>query len=69
MPTILDGLPASEGIASGKVFLLDWGVPVVPHRSIKSEEAKAEVARFQEARDWARERLSEIMARTEERLG
>ncbi|MGY8798534.1 MAG: phosphoenolpyruvate--protein phosphotransferase [Longimicrobiales bacterium] len=69
MPTILDGLPASEGIASGKVFLLDWGVPVVPHRSIKSEEAKAEVARFQEARDWARERLSETMARTEERLG
>jgi len=69
MPTILDGLPASEGIASGKVFLLDWGVPVVPHRSIGSEEAKAEVARFQEARDWARERLSEIMARTEERLG
>ena len=57
MSTILDGSPASEGIASGKVFLLDWGVPVVPHRTVEAGAVDAEVERFHEARAWARERL------------
>ncbi len=69
MSTVLDGSPASEGIGSGKVFRLEWGVPVVPHKSIDSDGVEAEVGRFHEARQWAAERLSEIQEQTEGRLG
>lgn len=69
MSIILDGSPASEGIASGKVFLLEWGVPVVPHESISDTRGDVECDRFHEARAWAVERLTEIKAQTEERLG
>jgi phosphotransferase system enzyme I (PtsI) len=67
--TILDGSPASEGIAEGKVFHLGWGMPVVPHETIQPEEVAAEVERFHEARSWAADRLHEMKAATEERLG
>lgn len=66
---ILDGSPASEGIASGNVFRLEWGVPVVPHRSISDDDVDTEIERFHEARTWAMERLRETKALTEERLG
>jgi phosphoenolpyruvate-protein phosphotransferase (PTS system enzyme I) len=69
MSLVLDGMPASEGIGSGKVFILNWGVPVVPHRTVPVEAAASEVARFHEARAWATRRLTETKARTEERLG
>ncbi|MDX1494820.1 MAG: phosphoenolpyruvate--protein phosphotransferase, partial [Longimicrobiales bacterium] len=69
MSVILDGSPASEGIAQGKVFLLEWGVPVVPHESISDEVVDAEIERFHEARTWAVERLAEIKSQTQERLG
>jgi phosphotransferase system enzyme I (PtsI) len=69
MSTILDGFPASEGIASGTVFLLDWGVPVVPHQTVEADAVDAEAARFHEARAWARERLLDLQGTAEERLG
>ncbi|MDH3272406.1 MAG: phosphoenolpyruvate--protein phosphotransferase [Gemmatimonadota bacterium] len=69
MSIILDGSPASEGIASGRVFLLEWGVPVVPHESITDELVDAEIRRFHDARAWASERLKETKASTESRLG
>ena len=69
MSIILDGSPASEGIGSGSVFLLDWGVPVVPHETVTEADAADEVERFHEARDWAKARLFETKERTEERLG
>ena len=69
MSTILDGSPASEGIGSGPVFVLDWGVPVVPHETVAEEDAAEEVERFHEAREWAKARLSETKERTETRLG
>ena len=69
MSIVLDGSPASGGIASGRIFLLHWGVPVVPHRSVEEAEVEAEVERFHSARAWARERLTELKERTEERLG
>lgn len=50
MSIVLDGSPASEGIASGKVFLLDWGVPIVPHRTVDAAAVETEVERFHEAR-------------------
>jgi len=66
---VLDGSPASEGIASGKVFRLEWGVPVVLHESIRDEDAEAEVERFHETRAWAGERLRDLKAHTEAALG
>jgi len=66
---ILDGSPASEGIASGKVFLLHWAVPVVAHETVSGQEVDNEVDRFHAARAWAKERLSEVQAATEARLG
>ena len=69
MVVILDGSPASEGIASGKVFHLEWGMPIVPHVTIAEDQAEAEIERFHAARSWAKERLAELKTATEERLG
>jgi phosphotransferase system enzyme I (PtsI) len=69
MSIVLDGNPASEGMASGLVFRLEWGVPVVPHRSIMDEDVEGEIQRFHEARAWAAERLQETKEATERRLG
>lgn len=69
MSITLDGSPASEGIAEGNVFLLDWGVPVVPHETVPEDRIEVEVERFHEARAWAAERLEEMQGATEERLG
>jgi len=66
---VLDGSPASEGIASGRVFLLDWGIPEVVHQTVQADDVPREVARFHEARDWAKGRLEEMKAATEARLG
>lgn len=66
---VLDGSPAAEGIASGRIFVLDWGVPSVTHETVPEDRVEAEVVRFHEARAWARERLLELQQTTEERLG
>jgi phosphotransferase system enzyme I (PtsI) len=69
MSIVLDGTPASEGMSTGRVFRLEWGVPVVPHRSIHDGEAEAEIERFHEARRWAAEQLRETKKLTEGRSG
>ena len=69
MAIILDGSPASEGIASGKVFRLEWGMPIVPHVTIPDERAHEQIERFNAAREWAKDRLRGLKATTEERLG
>ncbi len=69
MTMILDGSPASDGIASGKVFHLEWGVPIVPHRSISEDCIDEEIECFHAARAWAQERLAALKASTEVRLG
>ncbi len=69
MSRILDGLPAAEGLASGRVFLLEWGIPTVPHETVAVEAVPDEVERFHEARSWAKTRIRELQAATEARLG
>jgi phosphotransferase system enzyme I (PtsI) len=69
MTTVLDGFPASEGIAAGKIFHLQWGMPIVPHVTIADTAIEAEVERFQAARSWAQARLLELKRSTEVRLG
>lgn len=69
MTLVLDGSPASDGIACGRVFRLDWGIPLVPHVTIPVERVPDEIERFHAARTWARERLGQLKRSTEERLG
>lgn len=69
MSLVLDGAPASEGIAAGPIFILEWGIPVVPHQSISDEEIDGEIERFEKACRWATARLRDLQAQTEERLG
>lgn len=69
MPRIFDGLPASEGIALGRVRLLRWGIPQVPMGALGEEEIEGELARFEFARTAVRARLLGIRDETEARLG
>jgi len=66
---VLDGSPASEGIVAAPVFVLEWGLPLVAHESISGDRIDTEIDRFDEARQWAMERLTEIKELTEARLG
>ena len=69
MSKVLDGIGASEGIGAGRVHILNWGVPEVPHRSIDSDEVEGEVGHLREVFEWAKKRLLDIEDSTEERLG
>ena len=69
MSRVFDGSPASEGMGTGRVRVVDWAVPRVPHRMVEPEAVDAEVERFKAARDRVRARLEELKAGTEARLG
>ena len=69
MSVVLDGSPASEGIVAAPVFVLEWGLPLVAHQSISDDVIATEIDRFDEARRWAMERLTELKEQTEARLG
>ena len=69
MRRVMDGSPASEGIALGRVHLLNWGIPEVPHRTVPSADIPLEIERFHEARAWAKQRLEDLKEGTRERLG
>ncbi|NNK62683.1 MAG: phosphoenolpyruvate--protein phosphotransferase [Gemmatimonadetes bacterium] len=69
MSQTLDGFPAAEGIAWGRVRRIPWGAPDVPHEVVPAEAVEDEVARFADARVAARTRLEALKTRTEERLG
>ena len=69
MSKVLDGIGASEGIGAGRVHILNWGVPDVPHRLIEPEEVEKEEAHLREVFAWAKTRLLELEDSTEERLG
>ena len=68
MTTLLEGFPAAEGIATGPVHILEWGVPAVSHEMVDPSEVSREVERFHEARRWAQERIRELSEATADRL-
>ena len=68
-PAHLDGFPASDGIALGRVRCVDWQVPEAPRETVRSGARHRELDRFGEALRRARGELEEIKRRTEERLG
>lgn len=66
---VLDGMPASEGIAIGPAAILHWTVPEVPRTTIRAESVERERALFSEACTWAGVRLADLRAHTSDRLG
>ncbi len=69
MAMVRDGFPAAEGLVTGPVHVLRWGVPEVPHQTIPEGQVEEEVARFHEVREWAKGRTREVRKATAERLG
>ena len=69
MSKVLDGIGASEGIGAGRVHILNWGVPEVPHRVIEPNEVAREEEHLREVFEWAKKRLLELGDSTAERLG
>jgi len=66
---VRNGLAVSEGISSGTVRKVEWQVPDVPHSTVEPEHVEDELARFEEVRSRARDRLLEIQEATRQRLG
>jgi phosphoenolpyruvate-protein phosphotransferase (PTS system enzyme I) len=64
-----DGTPAAPGIVVAPAYVLRWDLPRVPHVSVSAEAVESEIARFDEAREWVRARITGIRERTAERLG
>jgi phosphoenolpyruvate-protein phosphotransferase (PTS system enzyme I) len=65
----LVGVPASPGIAVGKVHLLRWEIPEVRHRIIGDEAIPGEIKRFHATLDRAKERLHQLRQRVEQSAG
>lgn len=68
-PVHLEGFPASDGIALGRVRRVDWQVPEAPRATVQRGARHRELHRFEEALQRARGELEEIKRRTEARLG
>jgi phosphoenolpyruvate-protein phosphotransferase (PTS system enzyme I) len=65
-----DGIPASPGIVIGPARVLRWELPDVPRGAgIPPERVDAEIERFLEACDWAKEQIRQVQRSTQERLG
>ena len=64
---VLHGVPASEGIAIGSVFLYQQVELVIPTRQVESPSE--EMARFYEALDQARQELKAVQDHVVERTG
>ena len=64
-----DGVAASEGIGLGHAYILNRGVPEVPHESIEKSDVDDEVDRLYHVVDWAKKKINKLEESTEERLG
>jgi phosphoenolpyruvate-protein phosphotransferase (PTS system enzyme I) len=66
---VRDGISASPGIVIGPAHVLRWEPPRAPHVTVAAEEVDREIARFNEARDWAKARIREIQQHAAGQLG
>jgi phosphoenolpyruvate-protein phosphotransferase (PTS system enzyme I) len=67
--TILFGIPASPGIAIGRVYLIDRRKVKTPKQHILPEEIDREIARFERAIAESHEQLDRIKQKLKEREG
>ncbi len=63
------GIGAAPGRVVGVVRRVSWELPPAEHRTISATEVEREIARFDEARAWARERVEELRETTAAGLG
>ena len=66
---ILDGMPASEGIAVGPAAWVRWEAPEVPRETVAEPLVEREREHFRAACVWAAGRLQELRGHTADRLG
>jgi phosphoenolpyruvate-protein phosphotransferase (PTS system enzyme I) len=66
---IRDGIPASPGIVMAPAYVLHWEPPRAPHITVSPDDIDSEIARFNEAREFAQSRIRAIQTDTAERLG
>ena len=66
---VLRGIPASAGVAIGKVLLFDSEDLLVPHRTITEDQIPGEVLRFEEALIQTRHQILKIQKRLADELG
>ncbi|MGQ0646612.1 MAG: phosphoenolpyruvate--protein phosphotransferase [Gemmatimonadaceae bacterium] len=69
MERVLSGISASPGIVIGRVHLLHWEVPDVPHRIIPDDDVPKEVERYRAAVAKAKARLEQVRERAEKHAG
>ncbi len=69
MSLVRDGFSASEGIVSGKIRLVHWSVPEVPHDPLDPGKVQDELDRFERARVLEKDRLMVLKEETAARLG
>lgn len=69
MDRALAGISASPGIVLGRVRRLLWEVPDVKHRHIRDDEVASELARFNDARERAKEKLESVRERAARHAG
>ena len=66
---ILQGIPASEGIAYGRVFVFIQSEVEVPHYQVEPEKHIDEVARFYRALVLTRQQITGIQSEVEKNIG
>ena len=64
-----NGVAASEGIGLGCVYVLNRGMPEVPHQSIEIGDVDKEVDRLYDVVGWAKKKINQLEEATGERLG
>jgi phosphotransferase system enzyme I (PtsI) len=69
MSWLLHGIGASAGRTSGPSVRIAWDIPAVAHRTIEADAVASEIERFEEAREWARQRILLVREETSERIG
>ncbi|HET7276240.1 MAG TPA: phosphoenolpyruvate--protein phosphotransferase [Longimicrobiaceae bacterium] len=70
MDRVRDGISASPGIVIGPARVLHMDAPPVPHGGIiPQEQVEAEVERFYEACNWAKEEIRQLREHTRVELG
>ena len=66
---LLKGIPASPGVAIGKVFILDSEAYTITKREIAEKDLPREIARFEDALILTRQEILGIQERISEQLG
>lgn len=69
MGVVVQGIPAAPGIVVAPAFVARWPRLEVPHATVAPDEIEAEIARFEAARQSAKERTAGLRDQVESRLG